>query len=100
MITRPSSDIRFRRRAAFCLALIVTGTLGSATGQAPFPSAARITSVRTYIKQTWHTLTRSARDLPKAAPDPKIPRAPGEPSPVYLPADASRREAEQKPRPA
>src|SRR2546425_12412427 len=96
MITRPSNDIRFRRRAAFCLALIVTGALGSAAGQAPFPSAARIASVRTYIKQTWHTLTRSARDLPKGAPDPKIRRAPDEPSPVYLAPDESRTEAEQR----
>jgi alpha,alpha-trehalase len=96
MTNRPSNGIRCRRRVAFCLALIVAGTLGSAAGQAPFPSAARITSVRTYIKQTWHTLTRSARDLPKAAPDPKIRRAPDEPSPVYLAADESRAEAEQR----
>src|SRR2546426_5300484 len=95
MITRPSSDIRFRRRAAFCLALIVTGALGSAAGQAPFPSAARIASVRTYIKQTWHTLPGPAGDLPKAAPDPKIRRAPDEPSPVYLAPDESRTETEQ-----
>src|SRR5712691_7061980 len=95
MIELPSADIRFRRLVAFCLALAITCALGNAAGQAPFPSAERIKSVRTYIKQTWHTLTRSARDLPKAAPDPKIRRAQDEPAPVYLAADESRTETEQ-----
>src|SRR5712664_4059239 len=95
MIELPSADIRFRRLVAFCLALAITCALGNAAGQAPFPSAERIKSVRAYIKQTWHTLTRSARDLPKAAPDPKIRRAQDEPAPVYLAADESRTETEQ-----
>src|SRR5882762_8485504 len=95
MIELPSADIRFRRLVAFCLALAITCALGNAAGQAPFPPAERSKSVRTYIKQTWHTLTRSARDLPKAAPDPKIRRAQDEPAPVYLAADESRTETEQ-----
>jgi alpha,alpha-trehalase len=64
--------------------------------QASPPSAPQIAAVRRYIKQTWHTLTRSARDLPRAAPDPKIRRAAGEPAPVYLAADESREATEQK----
>jgi len=81
---------------AFCLALTLAGAPGHAFGQASFPPAERIAAVRQYIKQSWHTLTRSARDLPRAAPDPKIRRPPGEPAPVYLAADESRAAAEQK----
>jgi alpha,alpha-trehalase len=92
----PTMHARFNRLIAICLALTLFGAPGSAVGQAPFPSAERITAVRQYIKQSWHTLTRSARDLPRAAPDPKIRRAPGEPAPVYLAADESRAATEQK----
>jgi alpha,alpha-trehalase len=87
---------RSSRLAAICLALTLFGAPGRALGQASFPSAERITAVRQYIKQSWQTLTRSARDLPRAAPDPKIRRAPGEPAPVYLAADESRAATEQK----
>jgi alpha,alpha-trehalase len=91
MLTRSS------RLVAFCLTLtILAGAPGTAVQQASFPSAQRIVAVRQYIKQSWHTLTRSARDLPLAAPDPKIRRAPGEPAPVYLAADESREATEQK----
>ncbi len=77
---------------ALCLSLSAIG----AAGQPQFPPAAQIAEIRAYIKQGWHTLTRSARDLPKAAPDPKFRRAPDEPSPVYLAADESRAEIEQR----
>jgi alpha,alpha-trehalase len=102
---------RSSRLVAFCLFAGVLGGLVGATGQAPSgqapagqaqagqassPSAPQIAAVRGYIKQTWHTLTRSARDLPRAAPDPKIRRAQGEPAPVYLAADESRAATEQK----
>ena len=87
---------RAGRLVALCLALILVGAPGSGVAQTSFPSAQRITAIRQYIKQSWHTLTRSARDLPRAAPDPKIRRAPGEPAPVYLAADESRAATEQK----
>jgi alpha,alpha-trehalase len=45
---------------------------------------ARVTRVRRYIKESWQTLTRSERDLPVAARDPKFPHPPGAPWPVYL----------------
>src|SRR4051812_5660008 len=45
---------------------------------------ARVDRVRRYIKAAWPTLTRSARDLPVAAQDPKFPHTPGTPWPVYL----------------
>ena len=88
-------DGRSRRRAAWCLAFTLTATLAGAQ-QVRLPSATQIADVRAYIRQTWHTLTRSTRDLPKAAPDPKIRRGPGEPSPVYLAADESRAATEQR----
>jgi len=89
------ADPRARRRnraLAGCLAVVLTAAAQSTA----LPPAARITAVRGYIKQTWHTLTRSARDLPKAAPDPKMHRAAGEPAPVYLAADEHRDEVEQR----
>ncbi len=58
--------------------------------QAPRPSAARIAAARDYIKRTWSTLTRSIRDLPRAAPDPKIRRGPDERWPLYIAADENR----------
>jgi alpha,alpha-trehalase len=100
MITRSRSS----RLAAFCLALVAWGGLAVTAGQTsvPSPSASpslsptQTAAVRRYIKETWHTLTRSVRDLPRAAPDPKLHRAPGEPAPVYLAADESRAATEQK----
>jgi alpha,alpha-trehalase len=44
----------------------------------------RLAPVRKYIKDGWTTLTRSSRDLIRAAPDPKLHLAPGQPWPVYL----------------
>jgi alpha,alpha-trehalase len=61
-------------------------------------SPARVAAVRAYIKKGWTTLSRSTRDLAKAAPDPKFPRPAGQPWPVYLPPeeDRARVEAELK----
>lgn len=80
---------------AFCLA--------SSAAAAPPPEAgvlstARVAAVRAYIKNGWTTLTRSTRDLARAAPDPKVPRPPGQPWPVYVPAaeDRPRIEADLK----
>jgi alpha,alpha-trehalase len=44
----------------------------------------RLEPVRKYIREGWTTLTRSSRDLIRAAPDPKLHLAPGQPWPVYL----------------
>jgi hypothetical protein len=49
------------------------------TEEAAVLSAARVAAVRTYIKTAWTTLSRSARDLAKAAPDPKVHRPAGQP---------------------
>ena len=72
-------------RAALCL-LLAFLTLGA--GQAQLPPAAQVAEVRKYIKTSWSTLSRSNRDLPAAAKDPKLHLPPGTPWPVYV----SRRE--------
>src|SRR5882724_7377939 len=77
-------------------ALIASGLSIAVTAAAAPPppadtlSPARVAAVRAYIKKGWTTLTRSTRDLAKAAPDPKFPRAPGQPWPVYLPVEEDR----------
>src|SRR5205823_9386985 len=70
-------------------------TQAAAEQSAALPAAARIDAVRHYIKQTWTLLTRSVRDLPRAAPDPKMHRAPGEAWPVYIAADEDRQRIEK-----
>jgi len=55
---------------------VVALTAGAAQ---TLPTDQQIDEVRKYIKTGWTTLSRSARDLPAAAPDPKLPRKPGEP---------------------
>ena len=73
------------QRAGLCV-LLAFLTLGA--GQAQLPPAAQVAEVRKYIKTSWSTLSRSNRDLPAAAKDPKLHRPPGTPWPVYV----SRRE--------
>jgi len=88
------------RRAVFA-SLFITAAAAAAPAPAPPADAlspARVAAVRAYIKNGWTTLSRSTRDLAKAAPDPKFARAAGQPWPVYLPPeeDRARVEAELK----
>src|SRR6185503_14863861 len=75
---------------------VVTATgMAAPPAAAPRPPAeslspARVAAVRAYIKNGWTTLTRSTRDLAKAAPDPKFARAAGQAWPVYLPPEEDR----------
>src|SRR5207249_8230818 len=78
------------------MAALVSIAASAARPQETFPSSTQLQEIREYINRTWSALTRSTRDLPKAAPDPKIRRAPGEPSPVYLAADEDRTGTEQR----
>ncbi len=50
------------------------------------PSPAQLARLGAYIHAAWPTLTRSLRDLPRAAIDPKADHRPGTPWPVYLSA--------------
>jgi alpha,alpha-trehalase len=90
------------RRAVFFSLSIAAA---AAAAPAPVPvapadalSPARVAAVSAYIKNGWNTLSRSTRDLAKAAPDPKFPRPAGQPWPVYLPPeeDSAAVEAELK----
>ena len=83
---------RVIRPSVFCAALVAAISL---TAQAPIEPKA-LAEVRQYIKTGWTTLTRSAKDLPAAARDPKFPRKPGEPWPVYLPAGEDRARVERE----
>ena len=74
---------------AFCAASAVSAG-SAAPPDTETLSPARIAAVRAYIKKGWTTLTRDARDLARAAPDPKVPRPSGQPWPVYLPAKEDR----------
>ncbi|AFZ36522.1 Alpha,alpha-trehalase [Stanieria cyanosphaera PCC 7437] len=49
-----------------------------------FPNPTQIKAVKTYIKQTWKTLTRSQKDLLVAAKDPKIDHDGNRPWLVYV----------------
>ncbi len=46
---------------------------------------AALADIHTYIADTWSVLTRSDRDLAKAAVDPKFPPPPGGRWPLYIP---------------
>ena len=89
----PAEPFAHRSRSARALrplVLVVLALVALAAGQAALPSAAQIADVRKYIDTGWTTLTRSNRDLPAAAKDPKLPRPPGSPWPVYVSAREDR----------
>ena len=79
-----------RSRSALFVALAVALGARAAAQDGDLLAPARVAAVRAYIKSGWTTLTRSTRDLAKAAPDPKMPHAAGRPWPVYVPADEDR----------
>jgi alpha,alpha-trehalase len=98
---RDSRFARVKPRETLTRAIVVALAISHATPRgvgsqptaalsASVPSASQIRAVRQYIKRTWTLLTRSTHDLPRAAPDPKMRRAPGEAWPVYVAADEDR----------
>jgi alpha,alpha-trehalase len=75
-------------RRSYVLALAFALTVGGAWAQSPsLPSERQLAALTKYIKASWTTLTRSNRLLHVAAPDPKMHRPAGEPSPVYVARD-------------
>jgi len=87
--------LRHPRLAAPILTVVLSGAL---LAQAPVqpPPLAHVDEVRRYIKQTWTTLTRSPRDLARAAPDPKLHRDADATWPVYIAADENRDEIQKR----
>ena len=104
---------RFRPAATLAL-LLAAGWPGAVLGQTPahppaqaptqtpppalpapaasdvLPEPERIAAVRAYIQKAWTTLSRSTRDLPAAAQDPKLHLPAGSRWPVYVPASEDR----------
>src|SRR5205807_4026561 len=74
------------QKQARAVAVVVFATVLAATvaGQNPSPAAAPSHPILDYIKQTWSVLTRSNRDLAKAAVDPKFKPLPDGRWPVYV----------------
>ncbi len=66
------------------VALCLTLSLVASGSVQDHPDAKQLEPVRQYIKATWKTLTRSTKDLPAAARDPKLPHKSGEPWAVYV----------------
>jgi len=86
------ADLAAKRRrflTVVCAAAVACATIAPAAAQG-LPDEARLQRLREYIKAGWTTLTRSNRDLPKALPDPKMPRKPGEPWLLYVSRQESR----------
>lgn len=81
--------MRFNERVAGisrCL-LIVALLIASASAQVPQEATpAQLRAIDSYIRQSWHTLTRSNEYLARAAADPKFPVAPEQPAIVYVSA--------------
>ena len=52
--------------------ILVLSLVALGAGQSQLPPAGQVAEVRKYIKTAWSTLSRSNRDLPAAAKDPKV----------------------------
>jgi len=81
--------MRARIRMIVCATALACATIITAAPQG-LPDEAHLQRLRDYIKNSWTTLSRSNRDLPKALPDPKMPRKPGEPWLLYVSPRESR----------
>lgn len=63
--------------------------LNYAIQQPPAPAAPDLRAIEDYISRSWHTLTRSNKDLAHAAADPKFKLGPDQALLVYAPAKES-----------
>jgi hypothetical protein len=100
----PKAQADMIKRSLSLAAALAVAALASAAPppkrapESELPSPERLAAVRDYIKKSWTTLSRSLRDLPAAARDPKLHLAEGTPWPVYIPPreDQAAIEAELK----
>ena len=79
---------RRRLLISLCAAQLLCGL--AAYAAQGLPDEAHLGRLREYIKLSWATLSRSNHDLPKALPDPKMPRPPGQPWLLYISPRESR----------
>ena len=84
------------RPATGALILALALGAGASADEPEFPSAARIEAVHAYIRTAWTTLSRSNRELPAAAEDPKLHLPPGTRWPVYLSCREDRERVEHE----
>ncbi|HKY29930.1 MAG TPA: trehalase family glycosidase, partial [Pyrinomonadaceae bacterium] len=78
------------------LLLLTSFSFASTQSVADKASADQLQAIQKYIKQSWHTLTRSSAELAKAAPDPKFkPMADGR-WPVYISRNENIKQIEQR----
>ena len=81
--------ISMKRLSAVALvwSLTLASLVSSASVKPPASrNSAQLREIETYISGSWHTLTRSNRDLAQAAIDPKFPLGPEERLPIYVAA--------------
>ena len=81
-----TGKLKAKKNFLFLLTLLLLTSFSLASNQsvADKASAEQLRAIQKYIKQSWHTLTRSSAELAKAAPDPKFkPMADGR-WPVYV----------------
>ena len=64
--------------------LLISSPLASSESATEKASAEQLRAIQRYIKQSWHTLTRSSAQLAKAAPDPKFKVPANGRWPVYV----------------
>jgi alpha,alpha-trehalase len=85
------------RSLCFAVSLLILCNVVSArpNSSAERATGAQLQSIRKYIKQSWHTLTRSNARLADAAVDPKFRLAAGARWPVYLSRKESMKQVEQ-----
>jgi alpha,alpha-trehalase len=74
------------------LSMAVTATPGNLNEKA---TTAQLQSIRNYIKESWHTLTRSNARLADAAVDPKFRATAGDRWPVYVSRNENVKQVEQ-----
>jgi alpha,alpha-trehalase len=70
--------------ATICLLVPASAVCAEAASSSEKATPAQLQSIRKYIRESWHTLTRSNSRLADAAVDPKFKASPGARWPVYL----------------
>jgi alpha,alpha-trehalase len=79
-----------RRRFAILLCAVQLACTIAMSALQSLPDETRLARLREYIKMSWTVLERSNRDLPRALPDPKMPRGAGKPWLLYISSQESR----------
>ena len=85
-----TEELRVRKYFLSLITILVLAASPLTLAEPSVDTASReqLSAIQKYIKQSWHTLTRSSAQLAKAAPDPKFTAMPDGRWPVYV----SRRE--------